>query len=737
MYFKAIVSVFLFGILLPFPVSAKMEVMALRSSQWIYPDQIPKGDGAVTLQACRNGHDGFQLAVVANGSCLQDVKVSITEPLQSASGEILSTKSISVFQEVPLPVTTPSGMEADLYPEGEVFDPLLPLSRTPFEEGSNRTEAVQLGRIGAVGKSYLARGDGGCFAEGCYRGVKNRYYIVEIEASGEIGSATFRWTDEWDGDFANRQYQYYTTEVPVRSWKGSGLPVSKNAVALDNGVSLRFTPGGAIFNGQHKHYKNVSVASFVRGDRFYFKATTSRTAALYFDVYIPPDQSPGRYIGSVQVDAAGEKPVTLPVTLTVYDIILPQQKSMASAYGRQPKASHFHRSDRPDFSLIQKRYEEMLHQHRLDYEIFDALPVFTFNSNGELVNTDWSRFDALAAPRLNGSYWQDGIGMRGFTLDFNWVYPGSPYLQRTTEEKKAIAKETARHLRKKGWFDKVYVYCLDEPQPLYFPAIVEDIQTMLAADSGWKGKFMVTSNPFHGSLLENLVDIWVPSTLYYDNWSEYGRRNRENYTRADYAQLAERGDTFWLYVANYPLSEPYLSYQLDRKNMYEPRLLKWASWYEGATGFLYYSTMMPGHAVPNPYLNPLYTERYDRNGKGSGVNGDGQLIYPGDLDGSDSWTRSTGSGVPFKPVDGPLASLRLKQIRDGFEDWEMFLIGDSLGLTEQIRELVEQVYSRLGSDLGSFQPGGELPWDRSGEKMWQVRDEIARMIEQAGQHISQ
>src|SRR5262245_43008376 len=49
---------------------------------------------------------------------------------------------------------------------------------------------------------------------------------------------------------------------------------------------------------------------------------------LWIDVFVPKDAAPGEYSGVVTVSAAGQRPATVPVTLTVWDFALPETPSL-------------------------------------------------------------------------------------------------------------------------------------------------------------------------------------------------------------------------------------------------------------------------------------------------------------------------------------------------------------------------------------------------------------------------
>lgn len=717
---------------LPAYSTASITISALRTSEWIFPDTAPRGQTSITMQALRNGHDGFQLAIVADGENLQGVHIYVPDDLKGPDGAILGKECITLFRQIPLKITVPTGMHPEIYPEKEVFDPLLPLSENPFDKTETRTHPFDIGRVGATGKSYLAIGDGACFAEGAYTGAETKHYVVEVESPGDVGEATFRWSDRWDGQFGSKPYQNYVIEPQVAIWKHTGVLTSTGPVALNNGISLQFTGGGVVYNKRHINYKNVSEHRFHKGDRFYFTAYKAQTVAIYGDLSVPLGQKPGIYSGTVMVEGKKLAPVSIPINLTVYDVAVPNKRSIFTAFGSRPNAAIYHAAE--NIQVIQKRYDEALHSHRLDYRGLGDVPSFQFDEQGNLQSTDWRLFDNIMGPMLDGSYWDDGVPMKSFFMGLNILNPGNTYYmtRRSPKAKAAMAKEIADHLKGKGWFDRFIVYCLDEPHPKNYAGIVHDIDTIKSTDPDWNGKFMVTAAPTHDSILLDHIDIWVPPTHQYDSVNAEDKRYENRFSRQDYKEkILDKGNSFWLYVANYPLSGSYMSYQLDRKAIHEPRLLKWASWYEGASGFLFWATTLSGLSVPNAYLNPYFTEQYSRDGKGNGINGDGLLLYPGDRNGTDGWSKMVGRGVPFPPLDGPLTSIRLKQIRDGLEDWELFILAEKAGIGSSVRQEMKAVYQAITVPNEDYQRTGLTSWSRDGSVMWQTREAIARMVEEA------
>lgn len=84
-------------------------------------------------------------------------------------------------------------------------------------------------------------GAGGAVLGGSYNGAQNLDYYIEIESTGEIGVATFKWSD--DGGV---------------SFDATGVGTSTSPVVLNNGVTIQWTQG--------------SGNDVVAGDNWRFKA---------------------------------------------------------------------------------------------------------------------------------------------------------------------------------------------------------------------------------------------------------------------------------------------------------------------------------------------------------------------------------------------------------------------------------------------------------------------------------
>lgn len=100
-------------------------------------------------------------------------------------------------------------------------------------------------KLGVV-STALKDGTGSAYItpSGDYTGAIDREYVIETVASGEIGIATFRWSD--DGGV---------------TWEASGVVTSTNPIELNNGVFVKWTAGAGTDIGQSDkwYFKGINL----------------------------------------------------------------------------------------------------------------------------------------------------------------------------------------------------------------------------------------------------------------------------------------------------------------------------------------------------------------------------------------------------------------------------------------------------------------------------------------------
>ena len=444
---------------------------------------------------------------------------------------------------------------------------------------------------------------------------------------------------------------------------------------------------------------------------------------VFADLYIPQDLPAGNYEGEVRVLSGDNVLALIPVRLHVWDFAIPTQRNVATSYGFSLGSIYtYHGGPSPDEETkarLAQNYEFEVHRHRMDYTTHKVGLSFQFDENGELLPVDYSAYDAYIGPRVSGEYYPDGSGLNRFNAGM--FRPGHGTMGMTDDQFALAAKDFAEHLTENGWLDNVYLYSLDEP---WIPAniaagsfdkIKKGVDLLNQKTALWKGHVLVTG-PYN-TVLDGYVDIWCPVTPMYDG--TYLPFDDAWPGPDEYAELIELGQELWFYVCNANVP-PTLGYDVDTIVGYEPRLTKWGSWFENATGFLYWRINYwqnpdPWHVLVNIAQFGEYMAR----------TGDGILIYPGDHNGSGG-----GIGSPEAvSLDGPVVSYRTKQVRDGLEDWEVFILGAELGAEEYVREQVSRAYTKFGTSLDFNYDPAHPPWTLDESVLLDARYNIAAKVQ--------
>ena len=453
-----------------------------------------------------------------------------------------------------------------------------------------------------------------------------------------------------------------------------------------------------------------------------FELEPATSQAIFVDVYVPAEAPAGLYTTTFEVRAEGQQAVRIPVTLRVWDFALPAERRVATAYGFSSNLlGRYHGGadglDAEEITRFIRNYEHALHEHHIDVTTINGPVVFQFDADGNLLEVDWTGYDAVVGPRLDGEYWPDGQPPVRFNT--GRFRPGLGHGDLTEDQWAQAAAAFAVHLQEQGWLDRAYMYSHDEPfipeHVQAYETIPADVQLLNRYTDLWKGHVLVT-NPLDERLIGS-VDIWCPVTPMYSDWFYNPPRDYPAY--ADYEERRALGEELWFYVCNANVP-PWAGYDVDAPLGHEPRIVKWGAFQEDASGFLYWSTSYwhrndPWHIIANVEVFGDLGAR----------NGDGILLYPGDHDGPDGEAGSP----PEVSMDGPALSYCMKMVRDGLEDWELFLLASELGARDYVRSQVARAYTQFGAHFvsGAYDPEAP-PWTVDDALLYEVRRNVAAKV---------
>lgn len=429
--------------------------------------------------------------------------------------------------------------------------------------------------------------------------------------------------------------------------------------------------------------KGASVPDVLLPDRAMDVPAGSRQP-YYITVRTLADDAPGEYHGQVQVTAKGRMPILIPLVVRVYDVVLPIKPHLNTAFGL---CGGYRKIDGADPGADLKTlltYSKFMLEHRISPRIYGG---------------DYER-TKLPPRRLEDETW-DFSGMDKFLSE---LVP----LGLTTFYTHAGAgiPAYANHLKEKGWYDLAHVYMFDEAPMSQLPVLVNQYKSLSAAVPGVK-ILQVGWSPARP--LEDFVNMWCPLISHAD--LDGLRRVRE------------RGGEAWWYTWDGPW-RPYPNIcHIDEPGIHA-RITGWMTYYYKIQGFLYWSIDIWDTNRNRPPGGRLSVDEYDRAnysnwkantyGKtsyGHPRNGDGYLIYPG-------------------KGNVPLASLRLAQTRDGFEDYDLFkevefLANGNGESATRARELLE-----FSDPTDNPVIVSRTKWTKADNNLLRRREEILKIAEE-------
>lgn len=447
--------------------------------------------------------------------------------------------------------------------------------------------------------------------------------------------------------------------------------------------------------------------------------------ALWFDVYVPRDRRqapPGEYTGTITVSTPAGEHVVLTVSLAVWDFALPEETHVAGNIHNDTELNTF----APELEL---KYYQMMRRHRLAMGVLGYAPDITVQ--GSDIQFDWTSYDARLGKYLDGSAFTEKYGYTGpgygvpiemLILPFD-VFPVNPYFQ-------------SAHV---GWpYGKEWKFY--RPWPVELP----DGGPTPVYGEVWKKAFRAFEDHFDQhpawnrtkpivfllSMDESYDEPSIQRFLYYGRLlKESGAKRLKfridgSYPMATMDRLADVVDISILGVRAYV---PERVQQLRKKGVEDwfytgmglldgdplgCRALGWVTWKYGARSWTIWEFDFNSlHA----WMNPVSYEAMATSGSevaGNIYNGTGMLIYRGETMG----------------LDEPVASIRLKLLRRGSQDYEYFwLLAHKRGGRAIADRLANAVIHDPMGQRGAW--GSPGMWDHDVDDWEQARSRMGDLIQ--------
>jgi len=355
---------------------------------------------------------------------------------------------------------------------------------------------------------------------------------------------------------------------------------------------------------------------------------------------VPRDALPGDYRGTVTIRAKGLKPIRIPVQIKAWDFQLPDESHLNVIFDlRSGPGWDVTRGDDP---AVLRRWYRFLADHRICADSIRPDPVFRYE-NGQ-VTMDASRFDAMAhycfdELKMNVAYTPWIFYALGWAYRPNPIFGLQPYTPEYETAFKLAYKLFIDHITGRGWRRKFVYYLSDEP---FFDQerVASDLRYVIRlARSVAPDVPIYCSTWRHAPGLDGYLTLW--------GVGQYGCFPVETMK-----ERLKAGDRFWFTTdGQQALDTPFLGTE---------RLLPTYCFKYGVSGYEFWGvswwTCNPWERGWHRFIrqsdqgSDFYWIRYP--------NGDGYLTYPGEPVG----------------LEGPVASLRLKAVREGVEDYEYYLL---------------------------------------------------------------
>jgi len=431
---------------------------------------------------------------------------------------------------------------------------------------------------------------------------------------------------------------------------------------------------------------------------------------FWVEVFVPYGTKAGVYKGDLGVKGG----LRAPISLNVFDFDLPVvprlRTSIMTVWRRIAEVHGFDRQKEPpspELCALLDQYYDLLTQHRLSID--QTYPTYPDGATGML---DEARVEAGMRKHLL----QRHAGTLGLPL-----WPEWPFADPLGKDRAAAMSYTAawmKLMKKLRCESRGYVIMgdLDEPNDAdgyakvrRWGAFFNEVEAVHQV----RVPLLITEQPTPDKLwwgrLEGAVDIWVPhfSQVWQDMEAPNGKR--------DIARRLKAGDEVWCYAALVQMPEDWEKLhgkpsQLTRANppvwcldypAMNHRVPAWVMPRHGLTGLCYWDTLFV-----SPGVDVWADAGSFQHPDGDVYNGDGSYLYP--------------ATKKRHGVDMPVASIRLKWLREMAEDYDYLMLARDLGLVKEALALAATFARGFGD------------WDDDMGRLYTARRKLAELIVEKG-----
>ncbi len=526
-----------------------------------------------------------------------------------------------------------------------------------------------------------------------------------IQSTPATGNGVFSWVNRPIELFYTRYLQikglsffgYYKGDEQIYPTRFR-LPLAN---ANGNGI------GGWTNRPDHdKFYPDILVPLELNQN---FTISAGQNESIWGDIYIPKSSVPGTYTGSITVREGSTVSQVVPIQLTVYNFQLPDVPSVkvmtpftssdvmwryATGYGGYANPLS---ADGQRIRTVSDRYYELFHRHKIALLGDNDCPIADNPCSTSVPRYTGQLF--TAANGYDGPGVATPVGVYAVGLYENWPWRNGSEAEMWQHTNNWVS-----------WFDanapgnQTFLYLADEPAYSTAPTL-ETWSRWMNENPGPGNRMysMATLDMVAANILTPSLDI--PAT-------HAGIGSCPLIPICDVTGITQAaantvksspGKQLWMYNDGRP-GVGTLDTEDDGT---APRTLPWAQFKKGVDGWYYWQANLSGTDNRFQSANTWGTQSYydpflGMYGSNGTSNGNGVLIYPG----TDVMNPGDSYGV-----DGPFASLRLKEWRRGIQDTDYLALASQINPTA-VQSIINSVIPQALWE--NTAPDGDPSWFRGG-----------------------
>lgn len=376
-----------------------------------------------------------------------------------------------------------------------------------------------------------------------------------------------------------------------------------------------------------------------------YRLEANFTQLFWLDLFVQAGAPAGQQRGHISLSFADSAPQRLEFGLNVYDFSLPPTATLKSNFGFDGSflaQGHGRRFDKPALLALVQRYNRAGLAHRVSLSGGSGLAPRVQTADAK-VNVDWTDYAREIAPALTGEPHLTATDVRGTSLFYRRMPALAPqYFKAWHDYFQAADIRTP-----------LYAITFDEPKT---DADFRQSDARAAAMAGLRPRLkplVITDEPERVDLRRYAALCPIIHAVH----DVHGPNRRDELA---YLQRKYGLELWWYQSCKSHACEDvggattrlWPSYMIDSPAIHQ-RIMPWLTWKYRMDGELYFHTVF-AYSKTDPWRTQYLF----------GGNGDGTLFYPGRPDAIGGRT------------DIPLESMRLKFIREGYEDYEYLRLAE-------------------------------------------------------------